>query len=72
MKDTHIGPPKKAWEAMSTRTKNVHVSKATNVIVAALDFVTPGNAGSLWRAVQESRKSIEFLESGLMLNMFLP
>ncbi len=57
MKDTHIGLPKKAWEAMSTRTKNTHVSKATNVIVAALDVLTPGNAGSLWRAVQESRKA---------------
>ncbi len=56
MKDTHIGPQKKAWEAMSTRMKNTHVSKPTNVIVAALDVLTPGNVGSLWRAVQESRK----------------
>ena len=58
MKDTHIGPPKKAWEAMSTITKNTHVSKATNVIVAAPNVLTPGNAGN-----KNPGKSIEFLES---------
>jgi hypothetical protein len=40
---------------MSVRTRKVHVSKAANAIVSALEVITPGDAGSLWKAVQSSR-----------------
>lgn len=61
MEDTLIGPPKKTWESMTARTHKAYVSKATNVIVAALDVITPGDAGCLWNAVQESRQVDEAL-----------
>jgi hypothetical protein len=40
---------------MSVRSRNYHVSKATSDIVAALEVITPGDAGSLWDAVQSSQ-----------------
>lgn len=41
---------------MSMRARKIHVSKAGNAIVAqsALEAITPGNAGSLCKAVQSS------------------
>lgn len=61
MQNTLIGPTKKPWDAMTARTQKTHASKAANVIVAALDVITPGDAGSLWKAVQESKKVDEAL-----------
>ena len=40
---------------MSNQRKNVYVSRATAAIVAALEVITPGDAGHLWTAVQSSR-----------------
>ena len=49
------GQPKKRWEKLSNQRKNVYVNRATAVIVAALEAITPGDAGHLWTAVQSSR-----------------
>ena len=49
------GQPKKRWEKLSNQRKNVYVSRATAAIVAALEVITPGDAGHLWTAVQSSR-----------------
>lgn len=49
------GQPKKHWEKRSHQRKNVYVTRATTAIVAALEVITPGDAGHLWTAVQSSR-----------------
>lgn len=46
--------PKKRWEKLSNLKKNVYVNRTTAVIVAALEAITPGDAGHLWTAVQLS------------------
>jgi hypothetical protein len=53
--ESSIGQPKKLWQNLSMRSRNYHVSKATNAIVASLEVITPGDAGSLWEAVQTSQ-----------------
>ena len=53
--DRVLGQPKKRWKKLSNQRKNVYVSKATSAIVAALEVITPGDAGHLWTAVQSSR-----------------
>jgi len=54
--DLVFGQPKKAWENMNNRSRKVHVTRATNSIVAALEVISPKDAGNLWTAVQESRQ----------------
>ena len=49
-----IGPYKKRWEEASIRTKNSHVIKARDAVVAALDVIAPGYAGHLWEALKAS------------------
>ena len=36
------------------RTKQSHVSKAKDAVVAALNVITPGDAGHLWEALKAS------------------
>ena len=58
-----IGQPKKRWEELTTRSKHFRVDKATNVIVSALEMITPGDAASIWEAIQTSQsveKALEF------------
>ena len=38
-----VNQPKKSWEQLSTRTKNVRVSKAKDAVVASLEVISPGN-----------------------------
>ena len=52
--DVPIGQPKKKWQNMSMRARKTHVTKAASAIVSALEVITPGDAGSLWKAVQSS------------------
>ena len=49
-----LGQPKKRWENLSKQRRNVYVARATTAIVAALDVITPGDAGHLWTAVKSS------------------
>lgn len=49
-----IGSCKKRWEESSIRTKNSHVSKAKDLVVAALNVTAPGDAGLLWEALKAS------------------
>ena len=44
---------KKGWENLS-KQRNVYVARARTAIVAALDVVTPGDAGHLWTGVKSS------------------
>ena len=48
------GHPKKSWEKLSNRRKNIYVTRATTAIVTALEVIAPGDAGHLWTAVQSS------------------
>ena len=41
---------------MDVHRKNVYVHRATTAIVAALEVITPGDAGHLWEALQSSRR----------------
>ena len=50
-----IGQPKKRWEELTTRSKHFRVDKATNVIVSALEVIIPGDAASIWDAIQTSQ-----------------
>ena len=49
---------KKSWEKLSTRTKNVRVSKAKDAVVASLEVISPGNLAALWEAMKSS-ESVE-------------
>jgi len=49
------GQPQKSWENMDVQRKNVYVRRAATAIAAALEVITPGDAGHLWEAVQSSR-----------------
>ena len=49
-----VGPYKKRWEEASMRTKQSHVSKAKEAVVAALNVIAPGEAGHLWEALKAS------------------
>ena len=51
-----IGDSKKTWSRLSTRTKKVHLSKAKDAVVAVLDVVAPGEAGSLWEDLKGSQQ----------------
>ena len=50
-----IGQPKKRWEELTTHSKHFRVDKATNLIVSALEVITPGDAASIWEAIQTSQ-----------------
>ena len=56
-----LGQPKKGWENLS-KQRNVYVARATTAIVAALDVITPGDAGHLWTGVKLSRSVETALE----------
>lgn len=58
------GQSKKRWEDLSRQRKNVYVGRATTAIVAALEVITPGDAGHLWKAVQSSHS----VETALGMN----
>ncbi|CAH3108923.1 unnamed protein product [Porites lobata] len=46
--------PRKRWAKAGARTHSNHMKKAKDVIVAALDVITPGDAAHLWDALQSS------------------
>ena len=46
--------PRNRWAEAGARTHSNHVKKAKDVIVAALDVITPGDAAHLWDALQSS------------------
>ena len=46
------GQPQKSWENMDVQRKNMYVPRAATAIAAALEVITPGDAGHLWEAVQ--------------------
>lgn len=50
-----VNQPKKSWEQLSTRTKNVRVSKAKDAVVASLEVISPGNPAALWEAMKSSQ-----------------
>ena len=50
-----VNQPKKSWEHLSARTKNVHISKAKDAIVASLEVISPGNPASLWDALKRTQ-----------------
>ena len=50
-----IGQSKKRWEELTTRSKNLRIDKATNVIVSALEVIAPSDAASIWEAIQASQ-----------------
>ena len=56
-----VNQPKKSWEQLSTRTKNVRVSKAKDAVVASLEVISPGNPAALWEAM----KSLQSVEKAL-------
>ena len=49
-----VGRYKKRWEEASIRTKQSHVLKAKDAVVAALNVIAPGDAGHLWEALKDS------------------
>lgn len=49
-----ITQSKKKFSSLTSCTKAVHVSKASESIVALLDVITPGDAGALWEAIKRS------------------
>lgn len=56
--------PRKKWEDAGERTQRNNVKKATDVIVAVLEVITPGDAAQLWDALQSSMMVDKELESG--------
>ena len=50
-----VNQPKKSWEQLSTRTKNVRISKAKDAVVASLEVISPQNPASLWEALKSSQ-----------------
>lgn len=51
-----VSQPKKSWEQLSTRTKNVRVSQAKDAVVASLEVIAPENPASLWEALKSSKR----------------
>ena len=49
-----ITQSKKKFSLLTSRTKAVHVSKASESIVALLDVIAPGDARALWEATKRS------------------
>lgn len=52
----NITQSKKKFSNLTQRTQNIHVSKASEAIVALLDVIAPGEAGALWDATKRSKK----------------
>ena len=59
-----ITQSKKKFSLLTSRTKAVHVSKASESIVALLDVITPGDARALWEATKRSN----MVEKALSIN----
>lgn len=49
-----IGSTKKGWAQLSTRTKNVHLHKGKDAVMAVLDVIAPGHASALWKDLKIS------------------
>lgn len=63
-----IPQSKKKFSYLTTRTKNVHVTRASEAIAAVLDVISPGDAGALWEVTKTSKKvekalSIEYSDT---------
>ena len=56
-----ITQSKKKFSLLTSRTKAVHVSKASESIVALLDVIAPGDAGALWEATKRSNMVVKAL-----------
>jgi len=50
-----LGQSKKPWRQLSSRTKNVYVSKARDAVVSALEVICPNDAGDLWDVLKKSQ-----------------
>ena len=50
-----VNQPKKSWEKLSARTKNVRISKAKDAVVASLEVISPENLASLWEALKRTQ-----------------
>ena len=50
-----VNQPKKSWETLSARTKNVRISKAKDAVVASLEVISPENLASLWEALKRTQ-----------------
>ena len=50
-----VNRPKKSWQQLSARTKNVRISKAKDAVVASLEVISPGNPASLWDALKRTQ-----------------
>jgi len=61
---TSITQSKKKFSLLTSRTKAVHVSKASESIVALIDVIAPGDAGALWEATKRSN----MVEKALSIN----
>jgi len=46
---------KTKWKNASLRTRESHVLKAEESVVAALNVIAPGDAGPLWEALKASQ-----------------
>ena len=52
---TVVTQPRKPWsQQVDSRTRLVHVAKARDAVVAALEVIIPDDAGGLWKALKES------------------
>ena len=49
-----IGTCKKPWPEAGTRTRRKHVMRAREVVVSAMNVITPGDGALLWEALQSS------------------
>ena len=63
-----VGRYKKRWEEASIRTKQRHVLKAKDAVVAALNVIAPGDAGHLWEALKDSNS----VEKALLISEECP
>ena len=51
----NVGVYKTKWKNASLRTRESHVLKAEESVVAALNVIAPGDAGPLWEALKASQ-----------------
>lgn len=59
-----ISPRRKRWQGSSIRTRKSPVSKAKDLVVAALNIIVPSNAGHLWKASKSSNYVERELQTG--------
>jgi len=50
-----VKQPKKLFSCLNVRTQHIHLSKASESIVAVLEVIAPGDAAALWEALKRSK-----------------